>query len=127
MTTTLYEALGGEAGVQRLVDRFYELKDTLPEAYASRRLHPESLAGSNQKLFMFLSGWLGGPQLFIEAFGHPRLRARHLPYQIGVAERDAWMLCMTQTLQEQVADDKLRAALLEAFAGLADHMRNTAE
>lgn len=122
---TPYEALGGEAGVHRLVDRFYELMDELPEAYASRRIHPDSLAGANQSLFEFLSGWFGGPNLYIEKKGHPRLRMRHLPYTIGPQERDAWMLCMRQAIEEQVEDPAFRAWLIETFAQMADHMINT--
>jgi len=124
-TLTPYEALGGADGIHRLVDRFYELMDELPEAYAARRIHPESLAGANESLFEFLSGWFGGPNLYIEKKGHPRLRMRHLPYAIGPTERDEWMLCMRTALTEQVADPALRAGLLKAFAGMADHMVNT--
>ncbi|HEY1181132.1 MAG TPA: group II truncated hemoglobin, partial [Rhodocyclaceae bacterium] len=93
-TVTPYEAIGGEAGVRRLVQRFYALMDELPEAYAIRKLHPEDLSGSEEKLFMYLSGYLGGPQLFVEKFGHPMLRARHLPFAIGKNEAEQWMMCM---------------------------------
>ena len=124
-TSTIYEALGGADGIHRLVDRFYELMDELPEAYAARRIHPESLAGANESLFEYLSGWFGGPNLYIEKKGHPRLRRRHLPYAIGPTERDEWMLCMRTALTEQVADEPLRAGLLKAFTDMADHMVNT--
>ncbi len=93
-TPTAYELMGGEAGVHRLVDRFYELMDSLPEAYAVRKIHPERLDGSNELLFEFLSGWLGGPPIYEQKKGHPMLRRRHLPYVIGPVERDQWMLCM---------------------------------
>lgn len=122
---TVYQALGGADGIHRLVDRFYELMDELPEAYAARRLHPDSLAGANESLFEYLSGWLGGPNLYIEKKGHPRLRMRHAPYAIGPVERDEWMLCMRTALSEQVADDPLREGLLLAFTQMADHMVNT--
>ncbi len=122
---TVYEALGGADGIHRLVDRFYELMDELPEAYAARRIHPESLAGANESLFEYLSGWFGGPNLYIEKKGHPRLRMRHLPYTIGATERDEWMLCMRTALTEQVADEPLRAGLLKAFGDMAAHMVNT--
>lgn len=122
---TVYEALGGSDGLHRLVDRFYELMDELPEAYAARRIHPESLAGANESLFEYLSGWFGGPNLYIEKKGHPRLRMRHLPYAIGPTERNEWMLCMRTALTEQVADESLRAGLLKAFGDMADHMVNT--
>lgn len=121
---TPYEMLGGEPALRRLIERFYALMDTLPEAWSIRQLHPESLAGSERKLFEYLSGWLGGPDLYVQKHGHPRLRARHLPFPIASRERDEWMLCMRQACQETVADPALRAKLLEALGGLADHMRN---
>jgi len=122
---TPYEALGSEAGVQRLVHRFYELMDELPEAYTVRQLHPESLAGSAESLFEFLSGWFGGPALYMAKKGHPRLRMRHSPYAVGPVVRDEWMLCMTQALTEQVADVAFRDNLINTFAQMADHLINT--
>lgn len=121
---TPYERLGGDAAVRRLVDRFYELMDTLPEAWEIRRLHPQDLSGSADRLYKFLSGWLGGPPLYWGEYGHPMLRRRHLPFPIGEAERDQWLLCMNQALDEQVADAGLREALKRAFFGTADHLRN---
>jgi hemoglobin len=122
---TPYELIGGESAVKQLVHRFYELMDELPEAYAVRQLHPESLAGSEEMLFEYLSGWLGGPNLYIAKKGHPRLRMRHAPYAIGLKERDEWMLCMTQALTEQVNDEGFRQALLTQFSELASHMINS--
>jgi hemoglobin len=122
---TPYDALGGAPALHRLVDRFYALMDELPEAYAARRIHPESLAGANEALFEFLSGWFGGPPLYTEKKGHPRLRMRHGAYAIGPTERDEWMLCMRTALTEQVADQNLREALIQTFAQMADHMVNT--
>src|SRR5687768_1508105 len=104
MTNSLYDLLGGESGVRTLVDRFYDLMDTLPEAAAVRALHPADLTDSRAKLFKFLSGWLGGPPLYVQEYGHPMLRARHLPFPIGEPERNAWMLCMTQALTERGLD-----------------------
>jgi hemoglobin len=124
-TPTPYEAIGGAAAVRRLVDRFYQLMDELPEAYTVRRIHPESLAGSADSLFDFLSGWFGGPPLYSQKKGHPRLRMRHRAYTIGPVERDEWMLCMTLALNEQVADAALREALVHTFAAMADHLVNT--
>lgn len=121
---TFYDYIGGEATVRRLVDSFYELMDTLPEAYGIRKLHPADLSGSNQKLFMYLSGWLGGPQLFVQAYGHPRLRARHLPFAIGEAERDQWLMCMRLAMDEVLPPDEANEQLLKAIEDLADHMRN---
>ena len=122
--STPYESFGGEDTLRRLVHRFYELMDTLPEAWDIRQMHPEDLSGSEQKLFMYLTGWLGGPPLYEDAYGHPRLRARHLPFTIGDTERDQWLLCMRQALDECIPESPLRARILQAIEGLADHMRN---
>lgn len=119
-----YEQIGGEEGVRRLVDRFYDLMDEKPEVKTLRDLHAKSLRVSRDKLFLFLSGWLGGPPLYVEKYGHPRLRARHLPFSIGVEERDQWLLCMNQALDEQIENEELRMQLKQAFARTADHMRN---
>ena len=121
---TLYEQLGGADGVRSLVDRFYELMDQLPEAKEIRDLHPADLTGSADKLYKFLCGFFGGPPLYVSEFGHPRLRARHLPFTIGVNERDQWMLCMESALLESVKSDSLRDDLIDYFRRTADHMRN---
>jgi hemoglobin len=125
--STPYELLGGEAGVHRLVQRFYALMDELPEAHAVRQMHPDSLEGSATSLFEFLSGWFGGPSLYIAKKGHPRLRMRHAPYAVGTTVRDEWMLCMTQALNEQVDDPTFRASLIDTFSQMASHMINTDE
>lgn len=122
---TPYEQLGGAEGVRRLVQRFYALMDELPEAYRVRRLHPDDLNGSADSLFEFLSGWFGGPDLYVQKKGHPRLRMRHNPYAVGPAERNEWMLCMGQALSEQVADEAFRTHLITTFSQIADHMVNT--
>ncbi len=124
ITNPHYQLIGGEAGIRRLVDRFYALMDELPEARTIRALHAPDLSRAKERLFMFLSGWLGGPPLYAERFGHPRLRQKHLPFPIGEAERDAWMLCMTRALEEVVPDDNFRAQLTQAFFKTADFMRN---
>ena len=90
-------------------------------------LHPQDLTGSREKLFLFLSGWLGGPSLYIEAHGHPRLRARHLPFPIGRKERDAWLLCMDKALEQLEVDRALHFQLMQAFQPTANHMRNQDE
>lgn len=123
-TLTPYQRIGGDAVIRRLVDRFYELMDELPETYAARKIHPADLTESGHKLFDFLSGWLGGPQRFIEKHGHPMLRRRHLPYAIGPAERDQWLLCMKLALEETVEDAPLRDTLYAQFVQLGEHMRN---
>ena len=121
---TPFERLGGEPGVRTLVDRFYDLMDLEPDFAGIRRLHPTSLDGSRDKLHWFLCGWLGGPDLYVQRFGHPRLRARHLPYAIGIAERDQWMACMIQAMQEHQIEPVLAERLAESFFGTADWMRN---
>ena len=124
VTQTPYALLGGEVGVRNLVHRFYELMNELPEAYVVRLMHPESLAGSENSLFEYLSGWFGGPSLYIAKKGHPRLRMRHANYVVGPVVRDEWMLCMTRALTEQVTDTTFRARLIEMFSQMADHMIN---
>lgn len=121
---TPYEALGGEPGVRALVDRFYDLMDLEPDYAGIRALHPQALDGSRDKLHWFLCGWLGGPDLYVQRHGHPRLRARHLPYRIGIAERDLWLACMRQAMQERQLDAALARRLAESFFGTADWMRN---
>jgi hemoglobin len=123
--TTPYQIIGGEATVRALVKRFYRLMDELPEAWEVRKLHPEDLAGSEEKLFLYLSGWLGGPQLYLEKFGHPRLRSRHMPFPVDSQVRDQWLLCMRQALEENVANEAVRAKLYQSLHDLADFMRNT--
>ena len=125
-TATLYDLFGGEDGVRRLVHRFYELMDTLPEAKACRDIHPPRLDGSEQKLFEYLSGWLGGPQLYIEKYGHPMLRRRHFVAPIGPEEHRGWMLCFETALAETVADPGLRTLLMGPVSRLAEHMQNKA-
>lgn len=124
MFQTHYERIGGEAKVRALVDTFYRHMDELPEAYGIRKMHAEDLSGSRQKLFDFLSGWMGGPQLFIEKHGHPMLRRRHLHFSISDAERDQWLMCMKLALSEVIESEPLREELYQAFVKVADHMRN---
>ena len=121
---TLYELIGGDSALRTLVYRFYELMDTLPETYGIRRLHPDDLSGSEAKLYKFLSGWLGGPPLYVNEYGHPKLRARHLPFAIGRDQAVQWMLCMRQAMAETIGDEKLRAWLDDKLTELANHMRN---
>ena len=110
--------------MRALVDRFYDLMDLEPAYAGIRALHPGDMTESRNKLFWFLCGWLGGPSLYVERFGHPRLRARHLPYAIGLSERDQWMACMFQALREQAVPEPLVERLLESLHNTADWMRN---
>jgi len=123
-TTTTYEKIGGEATVGKLCDRFYELMNTIPQFAELRAMHPEDLQGSRDKLFMFLSGWMGGPDLFVEKFGHPRLRGRHMPFAIGVQERDQWVACMALAMEDVGLSEDIRKVLLHNFFNTADFMRN---
>lgn len=121
---SFYDTIGGEEKVRALVDRFYDLMDELPEASEVRAMHAKSLKASRQKLFEFLSGWMGGPNLYIENRGHPRLRMRHMPFSIGTEARDQWLRCMDQALDEVVQDEAVREQIKDSFARIADHMRN---
>ena len=121
-----FERLGGEGAVRALVDHFYDLMDLDPAYAVLRALHPSTLAGSRDKLFWFLCGWLGGPAHYTERFGHPMLRARHLPYSIGIRERDQWLACMRQAMHDQRIEPALAQRLGESFLGTADWMRNRA-
>ena len=122
--TPAFELLGGEAAVRALVDRFYDLMDLEPDYAALRAVHGSTLDEARDKLFWFLCGWLGGPQHYVERFGHPRLRARHLPFPIGIRERDQWLACMSQAMREREVDPVLAERLAQAFFGTADWMRN---
>jgi hemoglobin len=124
---TAYEQLGGDEVVRALVDRFYDLMDREPAYAVIRRLHAPDLGGARNKLYWYLSGWLGGPNLYVERYGHPRLRARHLPFAIGLAERDAWLACMTQAMREMQVAEALSEPLSAAFFKTADWMRNRPE
>ncbi len=121
---TPYEILGGDARVRELVERFYDLMELEPRYARLRSVHGSSLESAREKLYLFLSGWLGGPALYTDRFGHPMLRARHLPFSIGDEERDQWMACMTQAMEESEVPQELRQALGAAFRKTADWMRN---
>ena len=121
---TPFAWIGGESQVHALVDRFYDLMDLEPDYAALRAAHGTELANAREKLKMFLTGWLGGPQRYTEQFGHPRLRMRHMPFSIGIAERDQWVACMDQAMQESHVDATLRTRLKESFMQTADWMRN---
>jgi len=121
-----FELIGGSEKLRELIDRFYDLMDLEPEFAGIRALHPPSLDGSRDKLYWFLSGWMGGPSLYIERFGHPRLRARHLPYAIASSERDQWLRCMAWAMQDVNVPEELQQRLMQSFYDTADWMRNQA-
>lgn len=121
---TFYELLGGVEKVRELVERFYDIMDTDPKATGIRAMHAHDLTEAREKLFMFLTGWTGGPQLYIERYGHPFLRARHLPFAIGESERDQWMYCMIRAMHDIGIEEPVMLKLANALWGVADFMRN---
>jgi hemoglobin len=122
--SSTFERIGGDAGLHQLVDVFYDTMESLNDAQPILEMHPKDLRSSREKLFMFLSGWMGGPDRYIAAFGHPRLRARHLPFPIGEKERDQWLLCMRTALDALDIDTMLRESLMSSFTQTANHMMN---
>lgn len=120
----LYDQIGGDPVVRALVNRFYDEMNTSPAARTIRAMHPPDLSDSRDKLYWFLSGWLGGPPLYVERKGHPRLRARHLPFAVNSDASEQWMACMRVALAEHVADTQLREGLDSALDRLAHHMQN---
>ena len=125
---SLYDLLGGEPEathkIREIVDAFYDVMERDEKAKTIRQMHPEDLTSSREKLFMFLTGWTGGPQLYIERYGHPFLRRRHLPFKIGEEERDQWIYCMTKGMLNLRMDEIKIKALLNALYPIADFMRN---
>ena len=121
---TPYSLMGGEKNILSLVERFYFYMDTLPEAKELRTIHASDLSSTKAKLFKFLSGWLGGPDLFQQEYGHPRLRQRHFPFKVDQQARDQWMLCMNKALYEVAMPDQLRKNITKALDDLATHMIN---
>lgn len=124
---TPFEWIGGEARVQELVTRFYDLMDLDPAYAELRAVHGTSLDDARQKLFWFLCGWLGGPQHYAERFGHPRLRQRHMPFKVDLVGRDQWLACMAQAMGEVGVPVALQTKLKTSFFQTADWMRNQAD
>ncbi|UDF03211.1 group II truncated hemoglobin [Asticcacaulis sp. AND118] len=124
MDMTLYQAIGSAKGVAALCRRFYHLMDTLPEAARCRAIHPDDLSGSEAKFYDYLTGYLGGPPVYVEKHGHPRLRSRHFGAEIGPQERDEWLLCFNRALDETVANPALCDLIREPVERLAFHMQN---
>ena len=118
------QAIGGDGALRLLVQHFYDHMDLDPEYAVIRALHPPSLDSARDKLYCFLSGWMGGPPLYVEKYGNPMLRARHLPFSIGSVERDQWVACMVLAMEDVGIDESLRPKLLQNFFNTADFMRN---
>jgi len=123
--TTPFEWIGGEERVKALVERFYDLMDLEPAYAELRAAHGSDLTSARDKLFWFLCGWLGGPMYYTEQFGHPRLKMRHMPFSIGIVERDQWLSCMDQAMGETSVPTELRERLRGSFFQTADWMRNS--
>jgi hemoglobin len=125
---SLYDLLGGEPEatqkIREIVEAFYDVMERDEKAKTIRLMHPEDLTSSREKLFMFLTGWTGGPQLYTDRYGHPFLRRRHLPFKIGEKERDQWIYCMTKGLLNLKMEEEKIKALLNALYPIADFMRN---
>lgn len=122
---TPYMLIGGEKGTRLLAERFYDIMESAPEATELLAIHPQPMHSIRQRFFEYLSGWLGGPPLFEKQYGHPRLRARHLPFTVTPMMRDQWMFCMNRALQETVSNEQLKQGLSQSFEQLATHMINT--
>jgi hemoglobin len=126
--STPFDMLGGRANVLRLAERFYDEMEEHEPALA--RLHPCDAAGRiergpRDRFALFLVGWLGGPQDYIEQHGHPRLRMRHGRVPVDIAMRDAWLRAMKRALDAEKIEGDVRAFLDQRFAEVADFMRNT--
>jgi hemoglobin len=124
---SVFDMIGGAEKLRSMIDRFYDLMDLEPEFAGLRALHPPTLDNSRDKTYKFLSGWSGGPNLYIEQYGNPMLRARHLPYAIGLSERDQWLRCMALAMQDVGLEETLQERLLTSFYQTADWMRNKPE
>jgi hemoglobin len=125
---TFFELLGGEQNgvesIRNLVETFYDIMDSDPKVIPLRAMHQPDLTETREKLFMFLTGWTGGPQLYIERYGHPMLRARHMPFPIDESARDQWMYCMIKAMHQLNFEDDLMKKLANQLYGVADFMRN---
>ena len=124
-TASFFQRIGGETHIRELVDAFYDVMDEDPQTDTVRRMHPDDLSGSRTKLYEFLVGWMGGPPLYMNKYGHPRLRMRHLPFEIDEAARDQWMHCMVIAMQRVGLSETLRRDLEKSLYAVADFMRNT--
>ncbi len=118
-----FQAAGGEAGIKKLVNDFYDVMETLPKARKIRDMHPQDLTISRDKLYRFLCGWLGGPRLFREKYGPISIPQVHSHLDIGTDERDAWLACMEQALQQQDYAADFKTYLLEALGVPAERCR----
>lgn len=121
---TPFKLLGGESGVRALVEAFYDRMETLPEVSDIRNMHGSDLSGIRQKLYEYLCGWLGGPNLYVEKYGTMCMTSPHKGYAIGEKERDQWLLCMEKALEDINASDELTNMLEVPMFRIADAIRN---
>lgn len=124
---TPYDMLGGADRIKSLVERFYDLMhEREPDLAQIHVCTPEGhvARGTRDRFALFLNGWLGGPDDYIQQHGHPRLRMRHGRVAVNLAMRDAWLRCMTTALDEHAITGPLRTFLDRRFAEVADAMRN---
>lgn len=118
-----YVAAGGEQGLSRLVDAFYDYMDVLPEAATIRAMHEPDLALSREKLKVFLSAWLGGPNVYRERFGPIAIPRVHSHLAIDVPERDAWLLCMARAVSDQPWAVEFKTYFMQAISVPAERVR----
>jgi hemoglobin len=121
---TPYDRIGGEPAVRKLCQTFYQVMRDTPQTQLIRAMHPEQIGLSEEKLYLFLTGWLGGPPIYTDKYGHPRLRKRHMLFPIGIEERDQWLYCMAQALKTMGLDELFSQQLMGSFVQTADFMRN---
>lgn len=118
-----YIRLGEEEGVRLLIERFYGFMHSLPEAKTIREMHADDLTPMVDKLALFLTGWMGGPQRYREKYGRIIIPLAHAPFTIGTKERDQWLLCMSRALDSLEVDQDLIDLLLPSFAQMAEMCR----
>ncbi len=120
---TPYQLLGDE-GIRKLADAFYEEMDAQPQAETIRAMHAANLDMIKDKLYEYLSGWMGGPPLYSEKYGTVCLTDPHKPYPIGPDERDQWLKCMDGALERIDASEELKQMLKDPMYQVADIIRN---
>lgn len=122
---SFYDQIGGEEGVRRLVRTFYDLVETEPEGEPLRVMHNEGngLAHAREAQFLFLSGFLGGPQLYVEQFRHSNVKQMHAHLKISDEEAQSWLSCMDKALRK-TADEDTRRPLMQAFTRVAEALKN---
>jgi hemoglobin len=122
--TSPYEMIGGAAKLRQIVDRFYDIMDRAPEAAGIRAMHAEDLAPMRDRLFDFLSGWMGGPPLYFQRPDRKCIVSAHRPYAIGAAEAEQWMMCMRRAMEDCAIPQEVRSLLDKPLSRMADAFRN---